>query len=467
MTDLKLDSTVIPGLLVLHTPLRSDARGWFKESWQRATMVALGLPDFNPVQNNVSYNSQRGATRGLHAEPWDKLVTVTTGRVFGAWVDLREGPSFGTSFHLEIDPGVSVFIPRGVANSYQTLEDGTAYSYLVNQHWYPGVRYAAVNLADPTVAIPWPVPLTEAEISEKDRVNPTLDLVMPVRARRTLILGAGGQLGKALAKAFPHAAVASRTELDVSDPVAVGAWPWAEFDVVLNASAYTAVDEAETREGRRTAWSVNAGAVSRLADAADAHGVTLVHFSTDYVFDGEHELHVEDEQPAPLSVYGQSKAAGELAATSTRRHYVLRASWLIGDGANFVRAMASLAARGISPSVVDDQFGRLTFTDELARATRHLLESDAPYGVYHVSNGGDVISWHVIAQTVFKLLDHDPFAVQPISAADYAVGKDLAPRPRHSGLSLAKLESTGFVPVDALEPLVRYVRGLRDELPTS
>jgi len=197
VSDLALETTPIPDLVVLRLDVRDDARGWFKENWQREKMVALGLPDFGPVQNNVSFNTARGATRGIHTEPWDKFVTLATGRVFAAWVDMREGASFGTTFTIEIDPSVAVFVPRGVGNSYQTLEDGTAYTYLVNEHWRPGVAYPALNLADESAAIPWPIPLEESEISEKDLGNPRLDAVKPMPPKRTLVIGALGQLGRA------------------------------------------------------------------------------------------------------------------------------------------------------------------------------------------------------------------------------------------------------------------------------
>ncbi len=125
---------------MLRLDLREDARGWFKENWQREKMVALGLPDFGPVQNNMSFNAKRGTTRGIHTEPWDKFVSVANGRAFGAWVDMREGDSFGAVFTVELDPATAVFVPRGVGNSYQTLEDGVTYSYLVNEHWRPATR---------------------------------------------------------------------------------------------------------------------------------------------------------------------------------------------------------------------------------------------------------------------------------------------------------------------------------------
>ena len=168
-------------------------------------MTALGLPDFGPVQHSVAYNARRGVTRGVHTEPWDKFISVAHGRIFGAWVDMREGDSFGEVFTIEADPSVAVFVPRGVGNSYQVLEDGTTYSYLVNDHWRPGLAYPALNLADPTVAIPWPIPLAEAEISDKDQATPMLADVVPMAPRKTLIVGAKGQLGTALQADFPGA----------------------------------------------------------------------------------------------------------------------------------------------------------------------------------------------------------------------------------------------------------------------
>ena len=119
---------------------------------------------------------------------------------------------------------------------------------------------------------------------------------------------------------------------------------------------------------------------------------------SDYVFDGAQEVHSESEPFSPLSVYGQTKAAGDALVGSLPAHYVLRTSWVIGDGHNFVRTMATLADRGVNPEVVDDQFGRLTFTAEISRAIVHLLEIDAPYGTYNLSNDGDPMTWAGIAR---------------------------------------------------------------------
>lgn len=180
MTELKVTESLIPGLFVVDLVLHGDNRGWFKENYQKAKMEALGLPAFDIVQNNFSYNEAIGVTRGLHAEPWEKFISVANGKVFGAWVDLRTGPSYGTVFTTEITPDKAIFVPRGVANGYQTLEEKVTYTYLVNAHWSPEAKYAAVHLFDPALGIEWPIRKTEAIVSDKDRSNPLLQDVTPM-----------------------------------------------------------------------------------------------------------------------------------------------------------------------------------------------------------------------------------------------------------------------------------------------
>lgn len=434
MGDLTLSTTTIPGLLVLELPVHGDNRGWFKENWQRAKMVALGLPDFGPVQNNVSYNEAVGTTRGIHAEPWDKLVSVATGRIFGAWVDLREGESFGTVYTTEVGPGRAVFVPEGVGNAYQTLEERTAYTYLVNDHWSPDASYTFLNLADETAGIAWPVPLDRAELSDKDRAHPRLADVRPVPPRRTLVLGANGQLGRALRELLPDADAWGREDFDVADPTAYERVDWRRYDTIVNASAYTRVDEAETPQGRRDAWRVNVHGVVELAKVAIRHGLTLVQVSSDYVFDGERESHPVDETFSPLGVYGQTKAAGDAVVQTVPRHYVVRTSWVVGDGPNFVATMRRLAENGVDPAVVDDQVGLLTHTSDLAREIVDLVRERRPYGTYHVTSGGEPRSWFEIARDVFAQAGHDPARVTPTSTEEYGRGKQLAPRPRFSTL---------------------------------
>ena len=232
--DLSVAETGIGGLKVVDLAVHGDSRGWFKENWQRAKMTALGISDLKVVQNNISYNDSRGVTRGIHAEPWDKFISVAHGSVFGA---------------------------------------------------------------------------------------------------------------------------------------------------------YTAVDRAETPEGRAIAWKANATGPALLARTCAEHGITLVHVSSDYVFDGTAEVHTEDEPLSPLSVYGQTKAAGDIAVAGCPRHYIMRSSWVIGEGHNFVKTMKGLSDRVADPedklaqvTVVDDQLGRLTFTRDMAAAIFHVLGTHAPTG---------------------------------------------------------------------------------------
>lgn len=180
-TELRVTRTDIPGLLVIGLAVHGDGRGWFKENYQREKMVKLGLPEtFSPVQNNISFNAQRGVTRGIHAEPWNKYISIATGSAFAAIVDLRAGDNFGRVLTFELNPGIALFVPKGCGNSFQTLEDGTVYSYLVDAHWSPDTKYTSVNLADPDLKIQWPVPLDMAEISVKDKANPMLKEIQPM-----------------------------------------------------------------------------------------------------------------------------------------------------------------------------------------------------------------------------------------------------------------------------------------------
>lgn len=469
--------TGIEGLVLLDLAVHGDNRGWFKENWQRAKMTALGIPDLRVVQNNISFNAERGVTRGIHAEPWDKFISVGSGSVFGAWVDLREGSAtFGKVFTATLDPSKAIFVPRGVGNSFQALEDGTVYTYLVDAHWSAELKktYTFVNLADPELAIEWSIPLDECELSEADRNHPMLADVVPMAPKRTLVTGCNGQLGRAVRAEAEKRGLYTFDyndidEFDFSDFDAYGSINWDLYGTVINCGAYTAVDAAETAEGRTACWKANAVGPALLARICAEHGITLVHISSDYVFDGSQELHSEDEPLSPLGVYGQAKAAGDIAVAGCPSHYILRSSWAIGDGHNFVKTMAALSDRCadsedglLNVTVVNDQIGRLTFTDEMTKAIFHLLESHAPYGTYNMTGSGRVASWYEIARKVFDLRNGNGDAVLPVSTAEYyaAAKNPVSPRPVHSALDLSKLEAAGYSPRDWEEELAGYVASL-------
>jgi len=278
---------------------------------------------------------------------------------------------------------------------------------------------------------------------------------------RIFITGRNGQLGKALAEKYPEATAMSHNELDISDRDQVKAIDWSHFDVIINAAAYVNADHSETEEGRKATWETNAVGPRHLAEAAITHNLHLIHISSEYVFDGTKRNHDENELFTPLSVYGETKAAADIAVSLVSRYHILRTSWVVGDGHNFIKTMKKLADMRIDPKVVDDQFGRLTFTSEIVRAIEHIFEREIESGIYNLSNSGKIKSWAEIAADTFELAGHDRKRVIPISTEEYKKGKQpFAPRPQYSDMDLAKIQRTGFVSKD-YEPLMKeYIEGL-------
>jgi dTDP-4-dehydrorhamnose reductase len=235
-----------------------------------------------------------------------------------------------------------------------------------------------------------------------------------------LITGAGGQLGAALADAFPHARAVSRVEWDVAEPYPLDERP----ELVLHAAAWTKVDDAEGDPvGARRVNVVGTRNVVEL-------GAPVVYFSTDYVFDGRKgEPYVESDPTSPLGVYARTKLEGE---QEVRDGWIVRSSWLFGwTGHNFVRTMLRLGAERAEVSVVDDQRGSPTYVGHLAAATRDLL--DRPHGLYHVAAEGDC-TWADFAEAIFEEAGLD-CRVRRITAAEYGLP---APRPSYSVLRSEK-----------------------------
>lgn len=276
---------------------------------------------------------------------------------------------------------------------------------------------------------------------------------------RILIVGAYGQLGKALQAKYPKAVAVDRDNFDMTDWDMLNEYDWSRVDVILNAAAYTNVDGAEAPEGREAAWKINATGPGYLSKLASEHDITLVHISSEYVFDGTKAPHTEDEPFTPLGVYAQTKAAGDIAVSTTPKHYILRTSWLIGDGPNFVRTMMGLAEKNISPKVVSDQIGRLTFTSTLVEAVAHLLDKKAAYGTYNVSNDGQPASWAEITRTIFKELGRDDLTVTDTTTEEYFASKPgVSPRPLKSEMNLGKIKATGLTLHDWEADLHDYIQ---------
>jgi dTDP-4-dehydrorhamnose reductase len=249
---------------------------------------------------------------------------------------------------------------------------------------------------------------------------------------RYLIAGAAGMLGHDLQDALAGRDVRAlgRSELDITDVEAV-AEAVREVDVVINAAAYTAVDDAESHE--HDAYAINATGAGNLARASADAGARFVQVSTDYVFRGDATAPYPEDAPIdPLGAYGRTKAAGErLVRQAHPDAYVVRTAWLYGEhGGSFPRTMLRLATERETVSVVTDQLGQPTWTHDLASAIVALLDADAPAGVYHGTNSG-IASWYDLARATFELAGLDPARVLPTDSAAFVRP---APRPAYSVL---------------------------------
>lgn len=270
----------------------------------------------------------------------------------------------------------------------------------------------------------------------------SLKLQLNYKTMKILILGAKGMLGNELAKVFSDeekykVTLWDRDELDITDKKAVEEKLSALLpDVVINSAAYTAVDRAESEE--ELVYKINAYAVGYLAEISKEIGAMLVHFSTDYVFDGENsEGYVEDyTERNPATVYGGSKKlAEEKIEKSGSEYYIVRTQWLFGSsGKNFIETMIGLASEGRDLRVVNDQFGSPTYAKDLAERVKGLIEENRPSGIYHITNS-NTCNWYEFAVKIFELAGMNP-NITPVDSAEFA---SAAKRPKYSMLINTKL----------------------------
>ncbi len=259
---------------------------------------------------------------------------------------------------------------------------------------------------------------------------------------RYVVLGGHGMLGRDLTQALAGRDVLSlgRADLDVTDADAVRD-AVAGADAVINAAAYTRVDDAESEEG--TAHAVNAVGAANAAAGAAAAGAVFVQVSTDYVFDGSAtEPYAEDTPLSPLGAYGRTKAQGELLVLAAHPSpHIVRTAWLYGEhGPCFPRTMLRLAGERDTIDVVTDQVGQPTWTVDLAAAIVRLLDGAAPAGTYHGTNSGRA-SWFEFARAVFELSGLDPERIRPTGSAAFVRP---APRPSYSVLGHAAWGAAGL-----------------------
>ncbi|MEL4304539.1 dTDP-4-dehydrorhamnose reductase [Methanococcoides sp. LMO-2] len=223
---------------------------------------------------------------------------------------------------------------------------------------------------------------------------------MVVGTIKTLIIGASGMLGSDLCRIFPDAVKLTKNELDITNKKSVlKTIEEIKPDVVINAAAYTNVDECEDEQA--LAFEVNGHAPGYIAQACSDIDAILVHFSTDYVFDGSKKEYMESDITHPINVYGQSKLLGEQEIIKNTNNYrIIRTSWLFGkNGKNFVDTMLRLSKEMENVKVVNDQFGKPTYTADLASKTAEIINLDS--GIYHITNEGQC-TWYEFASEIIN-----------------------------------------------------------------
>lgn len=278
--------------------------------------------------------------------------------------------------------------------------------------------------------------------------------------KRLLITGASGMLGRDVQDvlgARPFTAL-SRAQLDILDLDAVGR-AISGHDVVINCAAYTAVDDAETHEA--DAFAINAEGAQNLALAAHEVGATLIHVSTDYVFNGQATTpYGENDERDPLGAYGRTKAAGEelILEAYPAGSVIVRTAWLYGEhGPNFVATMLRLASERDTLTVVDDQHGQPTWTRDLAHKLVDIIDADITSGVFHGTSSGET-TWFGFAREIFAQAGLDPERVKPTDSASFVRP---APRPAYSVLGHDAWARYGLTPIrswqDALAEALPFI----------
>lgn len=275
---------------------------------------------------------------------------------------------------------------------------------------------------------------------------------------RILITGAKGMLAKAVIDQFKdnnELILTDVSELDITDENNTN-----EFitrikpEYIINCAAYTAVDKAE--ENIELAKKVNSIGPKNLAIAAKKNDAILIHISTDYVFNGELDIsksYIEDDEIAPVTVYGKTKAEGEKnIIENCDKYYILRTAWLYGDGNNFVRTMIKLGKEKEEINVVSDQHGSPTYTVDLASIINQVIEKKLPYGIYHSTNEG-FTTWYDFTKKIFEIANIN-CKVNPVTSEEFIRP---AKRPKNSKMSKSKLLENGVIIPKYENALERYL----------
>ncbi len=477
---MKKTETELKDCYIIEPDKFGDERGYFSPYFIAKEFQELGFQGI--VQANESMSS-KGVVRGLHFQKnpkcQAKIVEVIDGAAVDVVVDIREdSPTYGkwTKVLLTPENNCRLYVPRGFAHGFVSLEDHTKFRYFVDNDYAPELE-DGILWNDEALGIDWEKIFQEYGIetpllSEKDRVRLPLS-ESTVKFRRTpkkyLITGANGQLGYDIAKELQRRGeteilAIDKDTLDITDKEACMELITAYHpDVIFHCAAWTQVDRAEEEE--ELCRLVNVVGTKNITEASIQVGAKLLYLSTDYVYDGTKEgLYQETDAVNPKSVYGKTKYEGEEIVRQNPHHYIARTSWVFGiHGKNFVKTMLQLADTHPELNVVKDQVGSPTYTVDLARLLVDMSEEEK-YGTYHATNE-DYCSWAEFAKRIFAINGKET-KVNPVTTEEYLklTGTKQAYRPRNSRLSKEKLQEQGFTLLPTWEnALTRYSEELKHE----
>ena len=463
---MKKIETELKDCYILEPDRFGDARGYFSPYFIDKNLEELGFKKV--VQANRS-KSCKGVVRGLHFQQnpkcQAKIVEVIKGSAIDVVVDLRvDSPTYGkfTAVKLTDDNNRQLFVPRGFAHGFISLEDDTVFQYLIDNDYAPKME-GGILWNDPDLGINWDKlfkenGIEEPILSDKDQIHPKLKdnkVIFKREPFKYLITGYGGQLGYDIKRELLKSGVKEenilaplKDELDITDREKVMKTV-KDFkpDVIFHCAAWTKVDKAETEEDKSLCKLVNVTGTKNIVDASIETDSKIVYLSTDYVFDGKKaldDLYDTTSEVNPMNVYGLTKYLGEEEVKRNPKHFITRISWVFGiNGNNFIKTMLKLSDNHKELNVVDDQIGSPTYTVDLAHLLVNMSQT-SKYGTYHANNEG-FTSWADFAEYIFKINNKD-VKVNHVSTDEYLkiTGSKQAYRPKNSKLSKDCLDEAGF-----------------------
>ena len=454
--------TELEDCYILEPDKFGDDRGYFSPYFIQKNLDALGFKKV--VQANRS-KSAKGVVRGLHfqKEPkcQAKIVEVIKGSAYDVVVDMRiDSPTYGkyTIVKLTDENNRQLYVPRGFAHGFVSLEDDTIFQYLIDNDYAPKEE-GGILWNDPDLNIPWDNIFKENNIdtpllSDKDLVHPCLKdnkVIFKRTPYKYLITGINGQLGYDIKRGLLNNGIdeeniltPDRNEMDITDKdVVMNLVKSFKPDIIFHCAAWTAVDKAEEIED--IVNKVNVIGTKNITDASIEVGAKIVYMSTDYVFDGTKDgIYTEEDVINPKSVYVNTKYLGEEEVKRNNKHFIIRTSWVFGiNGNNFLKTMLKLSETNKELNIVNDQIGSPTYTVDLAKLLINMSFSEN-YGTYNATNEG-YTSWADFAEYIFKINNKD-IKINHVSTEEYLniTGTKQAYRPRNSKLSKEKLQEAGF-----------------------